>query len=206
MWFNLVYNLKKSRNKGIILFPFLLVLMIVLFLTFAFFSIAFSFVHISLSQYMAYSSSRKLALSGESALAQENNAKKHYQKLRNQFFKKNQYVNQNSWFSIDSTLSNVGFVLRSSGIKDQNPYRDMFYGSGINFTSRIMSTSIPFLMKSEKTKGYKTRITSFLGREPSTAECKLFFEERSVELCKKFPLVTKCDKAKIEKIQGSNGC
>ena len=180
-----------KNNKGIVTIPFLLVLTIILFFILSFFGLTMTFAHISVSQYMAYSTSRKLFLSSTKVDQQRIAAINHYKNLRGQFFKPNAHTRTDSggWFWIEEELplqERTGYL---KGYKDSgNPrgggsaeVEGMFYGAGLQFYSRIVQFQIPFLIREQKSHG-SARVNSYLGREPSQLDCEKFNRARSQEI------------------------
>ena len=172
-------NRWKSK-KGIITIPFLLVLVIVLFFILYFFGLAMTFAHISVTQYMSYSTARKFFVAGKSLGEQQNSAKNHYEKLRKQFFKDGAHQGQpGDWFHIPTALDIGDNLGDPGGYSNSNPERfeSMFYGVNLLFVSYFFKFKIPFLMEGSDSEA-KTRISSFLGREPSIEDCEWFNQER----------------------------
>ena len=62
-----------------------------------------------------------------------------------------------------------------SGIGKQ-PY--LFYGVWTDFTPKMLDVETPFGSVDKEDSWFKTRIGSYLGREPSWEECVNFFEQR----------------------------
>lgn len=203
----------KKCNKGIITIPFLLVLVIILFLTLSFLGLIMTFVHISVSQYMSYSTARRLLLSQEDIADQKNMAVAHYEKLRKEFFAPDAHTGRpGDWFSISKTIDPAHHVGLQSSFPDSNTYRKMFYGAGLNFSSIILKFQIPGLIKDDGPPIPPMRILSFLGREPSQGECELKFnKKRGDKICqlaqdRGIPM-SDCAKDLINASgKGDNGC
>ena len=199
----------KKSNKGIVTIPFLLVLFIILFLTLSLLGVAMTLVHISVSQYMSYSTARKLSLSGKSELDQKDKAEAHYKQLREQFFAPNAFTQATDWFKISKTLNKQqqlgsfpGDFLNDSSKKAG--YRRMFYGAGMDFSTRILKLEVPGLLEGNA-KAPPLRIISFLGREPSKDECQEFNEKRGLRIKAHFNY-GHFDDQKVKTREGDNGC
>ncbi len=193
------------NSKAFVTIPFLLVSIIILFLILSFFRLTITLVHASVAQYMAYSTSRKLALGAENKSQDfiENIVlTNHYQKLHSKFFK-DSFKSPNptecesnpddmfticaSRYYIESTNTwdpqRVG--PKGSNEKytreDEHPNKNLFYGVGVVFDySRAIRFKIPFLLEDSE-NNHKTKhaiINSFLGREISKTECEVFFDKR----------------------------
>ena len=204
--------LKKDRSKGMVTIPFLLVLTIMLFLILSLFALSMTLVHVSVSQYMTYSSARKLFLGGMSMEDQKDQAMDHYPQLRNQFFPPGQWSGGDDWFSIPETLKNdeIASAYQRYISYEQHPEKDMFYGVGIRFSSKVMTFQIPGLVKSANSGPFKANVHSYLGREPSKNECEVEFnEKRGTHICRIFSsnLIPNCDELLINHTgEGDNGC
>ncbi len=177
-----------------------------------------TFVHVSVSQYMAYSTARKHALGGIDQGDQIDQAKRHYSELRNKFFKPNSHAgNPGDWFKIPHALDEgnaegIGFSVSFDEAPESD--RDLFYGAGFPFTSNIVMFRIPFLMDNGSPPNIQTVITAFLGREPSKAECREFFNnsERGDQIENKYyglgylNLMPGFDGEAVKTDGGDNGC
>lgn len=201
-----------KNDKGIITIPFLLVLIIILFFILSFFGLAMTFSHVSISQYMSYSTARRLALGGKEKERQIAQAIEHYETLRAKFFKPSAYTGApGDWFEIPPRLedNNLEFSFeRPLNITEENPYRRMFYGAGLGFVSHITKFRIPFLVEEQAFSGIPVAIVSFLGREPSVLECQdEFNKKRGDEIEDKYRGLPDFDKGIINGTgEGDNGC
>ncbi|MCZ0933060.1 MAG: hypothetical protein OXJ52_07910 [Oligoflexia bacterium] len=200
---------RKKNNQGIITIPFLLVLVIVLFFTLAFLMLAMTLAHVTVTQYMTYSSARKLSLGGEKGQAQLDSAVSHYAKLRGQFFKSSAHTgNTGDWFYIQPALADdeQQYSIQED-YPESNAYRKRFYGINTRFQTLALNLKIPFLIESDSDQINKpVRVSSFLGREPSQAECVEFHEER-VKKIEQLCNNSDCpDIKEPEKSEGDNGC
>ena len=211
---NFFNDKKQKRNsmlknkKGFVTISFILVLFIILYLIISFFGLAMTFAHVSVSQYMAYSTSRKLSLGGERQADQKNIAANYYRTLRAKFFRPGIHAgNPGGWFKISEALNineQIGFA---GGYDESNPYRWTFYGAGVSFQSFITEFRIPGLVKNKIDVGLiPSRIISFLGREPSTAECQTAFnEQRGQKICDEYS--SYCESSVfVGTGEGDNGC
>ena len=182
----------RKQNKGIVTIPFLLVLIIILFFTLSLFGLAMTFVHISVSQYMSYSTARKLFLADDSEGDQKEMSLRHYSRLRKQFFSSNAHTGkQGDWFSIEApSLSGrrsfLG-VLPGKYIPEFGLYKAPFYGVGFEFSSNITKFQIPGLVKEEKSVGFPALISSFLGKEPSKEDCIEHNQKILDFICDEYP-------------------
>ena len=206
---------ERGGERGIVTIAFMLVLIIVMFFMLYFFKLCLALTHVSIVQYISYSTARKLYLGGESQSIQTDMAKEDYKKLRNEkFFKQAIYTdsspNATDWFylapDLESAGSKIGF---NNNIIDTSKYRQMFYGVGIAFFPHIFDFSIPFLTDpSSPSSDTAFPISSYLGREPSQAECEDFFKlERKDKILVDFSGLASIDNPPVLKnIKGDNGC
>lgn len=202
-------KLENRGNKGMVTIPFLMVSAIILFFVMAFFGLAWTLAHVSVVQYMTYSSARKYSLAGEDKTGQKGAGEKHYMQLRgaypnkSSFFKGNSYRNNDDWLFISPDLQFPANIGKSQGWRPPpDPrLRNMFYGVTAEFKTSIAKLRIPFLTlpPDPANPGYDIKgnpihdlegkpmlVHSFLGREPSGDECKVFNDKRLDEIEKKF--------------------
>ena len=204
---------QKKHNQGIITLPFLLVLIIILFFTLSFLMLSMTLTHVTVTQYMTYSSARKLSLAGTDRQTQLGLTLDHYKKLRRQFFKPNAHTGKTGdWFDIQENLQ--PHEQQYSSIQtDYEPEGDnsrkRFYGVNTRFYANALNLKIPFLIEEDSDQiNQEIIVSSFLGREPSQAECIKFNEEKAKliqELCSNSP--TGCPNIQKPKAsEGDNGC
>ena len=202
-----------KNNQGIVTLPFLLVLVIVLFFSLSFFMLTMTLTHVTVTQYMTYSSARKLFLAGQDKDIQLDLTKAHYEKLRAQFFDPSAYTGQpGDWFYIWPGLEGGDGDGREGLLKGDYSANDeyienSFYGVNVGFRAQALNLQIPFLIEDDSNQINKTvRIGSFLGREPSQAECRNF-HKRKAEKIKNLCSPRDCpDITEPPQSIGDNGC
>ena len=176
------------NKKGMVTIPFLLVSMILLVLILFFLFLNMTLTHVSITQYMSYSTARNLSLAFESSGTQANNAKSHYIELRDKFFGQGTYTEKSgAWFEITDTIEKENIGAQYGSYPELNPdasNRKRFYGVSLKFKSNALKLKIPFLSQGQDTP-LGGRVSSFLAREPSTAECRVFMEKKYEVLGKK---------------------
>lgn len=211
-------NMHFLAHGGMVTIPFLLVLAIILFFILSFFGLAMTLAHVSITQYMSYSTARKLSLGGDTGAQQGQSAVDHYKELRDQFFNPNAHVGgPGQWFLIEKEIhgtsklghSRIGYLkgYPDSHFMASSPHdpRGMFYGAGVKFESNIVRLRIPFLIKGPASGSYRARIISFLGREPSKAECEDFNGKRGLEIKSDYSTLSGFDTSLFSS-GGDNGC
>ncbi|MCY4321206.1 MAG: hypothetical protein OXC37_02205 [Bdellovibrionaceae bacterium] len=204
-----------KKNEGIITIPFLLVLVIILFFTLSFFMLAMTLAHVTVTQYITYSSARKLSLAGETKQIQLEEAILHYKNLRDNFFESSAHKGeQGDWFFIQSELEDFEQQYSIQGDYPRDTFgRKRFYGVNTSFQTLALNLKIPFLLDSDDDQiNEPVRISSFLGREVSKTECKEFHKARVEKIKDIAELENQCNnqlcpdlKAPIE-LEGDNGC
>lgn len=198
-----------KNNKGIITVSFLLVLIIILFFILSFFGLAMTFAHVSVSQYMSYSTARKYSLAGKGQDEQRQEAQEYYQNLRSLFFKPTAYAGDSGdWFIIPTSLEtdNIGDMpnhFPDDGLGD----RYLFHGAGFQFDTFVLEFQIPFLIEN-KSPSIPYGIFSFLGREPSDSECsEEFNKKRGDKIEERYGHLPGFERRTINEAgKGDNGC
>ena len=195
-----------KNQQGMVTLPFLLVSMILIFLILSFLFLNMTLVHISITQYMSYSTARKFFLASDSQPNQQISAEVHYKKLRDSFFSSTTYTGQSGdWFNIPGQIEYIGGEAYSIYPQRGNNDRKRFYGVNLPFETRILKLKIPFLSQGND-KALTARVSSFLGREPSEKECKDFMKKKYEELAKKCPADYCPNIKQVEFFESDNGC
>ena len=203
-----------KNNQGMITIPFLLVLVIILFFTLSFFMLAMTLAHVTVTQYMTYSSARKLSLGGENKQIQLDEAILHYENLRAQFFKSSAHTGQTGdWFFIQERLEPDEQQYSIQGDYPELDSKKRFYGVNTRFEALALNLKIPFLVDSDSDQiNAPVRISSFLGREISKQECEKFHEERVKKIKQIAEQENNCNNELCPylkepiKLKGDNGC
>ena len=197
-----------KNQQGMVTIPFLLVSMILIFLILSFLFLNMTLVHISITQYMSYSTARKFFLASDSQSDQQKSAEDHYKKLRDNLFSSTAYTGQSGdWFNIPAQIEaeNIGGEAYSLYPQRANDQRERFYGVNLLFETRILKLKIPFLSQGDD-KALNARVSSFLGREPSEEECKDFMKKKYEELAGKCPPEDCPNIKQAETFEPDNGC
>ena len=163
---------QKNQRKGIVTIPFLIAFVIVMFLILSFFRLNLTLTYASVVQYISYSSARRLSLGDVDKNTQISKGEEKYSQLSSELLKRS------SWFDVPAspqTGFNADYV--ESGLE----YRNLFYGTFVPFTSKLISFRIPLLAE-EGEQGLTTSIGSYLGRDPSKKDCDDFNEEKKAHL------------------------
>ena len=199
---------QKKNNQGIITIPFLLVLVIVLFFTLSFLMLAMTLAHVTVTQYMTYSSARKFSLAGESPSIQLDGAVLHYETLRGRFFKPDAHTGKTGdWFFIQEKLVDTEQQYSIQGDYPESTPKKRFYGINTRFQTLALNLKIPFLIKNDSDQiNEPVRVSSFLRREPSQAECKDFHKDKREKIKDKCSPANCLHIKEPEEFEGDNGC
>ena len=121
-------------------------------------------------QYITYSSARVLFLGNESKQVQKATAIQKYQSLKNKF----PFFKPNVFKIADNPTNSLGFN------RTYNPRSyNLFYGVWTYFTPKLLDVDPPLMAGVDEDQHFfQTTIGSYLGREPSTEECKNFRKKR----------------------------
>ena len=170
--------MKKKSSQGFLTVQFMLALVFIMFFIVSFLGLALTLVHASLTQYLTYSSARKLALGDETKFSQKDAAKNKYLSIRQGLFNTAfQSSASSDWFYI----SDAGIGLNPNYSDQDDGARRLFFGSNVEFKSKITNFQVP--LWTDKTSGdLETYIGSYLGREPSREECENFFQNLALPI------------------------
>ena len=144
-----------KNEKGIITISFLFVLILSLAFLLSFFGLCLTLATGSITQYLTYSTARKLSLSDISFSEQESQAQEQYQILRSKIFN-----NPGTWFNIPDQAE---LGMNQEYEDDPQARRQMFYGAWVLFSSTLSNFQIPFL-SDEKGGNLETIIGAYLGK------------------------------------------
>ena len=177
------FNMKKFKksSQGFLTVQFMLALVFIMFFIVSFLGLALTLVHASLTQYLTYSSARKLALGGETKSSQKDAGKNKYTTIRQDLFNTAFQTSSGSdWFYISD--AGIGPNPNYSNQESSDPgARRLFFGSYVEFKSNVTNFAVP--LWTDKTSGdLETSIGSYMGREPSREECKNFFQNSTIPI------------------------
>ena len=163
---------KPSLNQdGIITVDFMFAIVLILGLTSLLFVLSFTLSVASIVQYATFAAARNYAAGNLTMAVQEARAKSKYKAvIGNPTFKP---LFTNGWFQVDAEAT-VGDHTKVSDMSDDTG--NEFWGASTQFTAKILDFKIPFFGSTAPEgdgsgSGFKTKMMSFLGREPSEQEC-----------------------------------
>jgi hypothetical protein len=138
---------------------------------------------VSINQYVTFAAARNYESAHIDLASQEKQARAKYMELISDKTLKPLYAN--GWFKVDDGPAiGVGDHTKIiQGYEEASEGINQFWGVGTNFVAKILDFHIPFFGDSapdgdRSGSGFKTYIGSYLGREPTTAECLDFMSKR----------------------------
>lgn len=170
-----------NNQRGLITVDFLFSLVLILGFTGLLFVVSFSLSVASVTQYITFAAARNYVPGHLNREQQEKRAQEKYQELiSNPVFKP---LYANGWYMVDAQAK-VGDHTQIVS-EYQQPGRDInkFWGVGTTFVAKVLDFRIPFF-GSTNPEGdgtgseFKTYIGSYVGREPTAAECIEFTAAR----------------------------
>jgi hypothetical protein len=142
--------------------------------------VSFTLSVVSVTQYVTFAAARNYSAAHLDKQQQLARAEAKFDELiGNKIFKP---LYKNGWFALgtpftgDQTTVVPGYDTATQGVNE-------FWGTGVDFTAKILDFHIPFFGDSAPDSdgsgsGFKTYIGSYLGREPTADECLQFTAQR----------------------------
>jgi hypothetical protein len=160
-----------TNNRGSMSMDFIFALVLVVGFTAIFGAMALTLSAVESIQYIAFSTSRVYNAAHLSQEKQNELAETKFAQLRESQGLK-QFLN-NNWFDLKLRVGNF-----SEEYQKVDP-RDNLEGIVIDVTAKLLEIRIPFFgQTTSEEDGFQARVTSFLGREPTSEECARFNSER----------------------------
>lgn len=168
------------NQRGLITVDFLFSLVLIVGMTGLLFVLSFSLSIASVTQYITFAAARNFAVAHVDQEAQLIRAQAKYEELLDNPVLKPLYTN--GWFSVDAQVT-VGNQMEAVPAFAAGSDVNLFWGAGTNFTARILDFNIPFFGSTNPEgdgtgSGFKSYLSSSLGREPTSAECIQFTAQR----------------------------
>lgn len=155
-------QLKKGSISVDFIFSFVGIILLTLFLFF----ITWTLCLIEVSQYITYASAREYFISHKNLNQHHIKAQEKFNDLKNTFFP----PRMSNWFDL-----NLKALRAPSGVLNS----DLFVGIRAELNAKILDIDIPLIGKTlPHGGGFKIEVASFLGREESIEECKVFFNSQ----------------------------
>ena len=162
----------RLNQRGIITVDFMFAIVLILGLTSLLFVLSFTLTVASVVQYATFAAARNYAAGNIDLATQEARAQAKYKAvISNPTFKP---LFTNGWFTVDAAAT-VGDHTKVSDVPASGSGNE-FWGASTQFTAKILDFKIPFFGSTAPDgdgsgSGFKTKMASYLGREPTEKEC-----------------------------------
>jgi hypothetical protein len=172
-------RLSLKSESGALSLDFLFSFTLVFAFTLILFALCFTLSVVEITQYVTFAVARNYAAGHENQEAQRNIAVQKYEQLRNNT-PAIRGLYANGWFLLSNP--EVGPNADRAFLSEYSPSgddRDTFVGARVTLNAKVLELRIPFFGNTfDQEDGFVTRISSFVGREPTTDECKAFNNQR----------------------------
>lgn len=161
-----------KNERGLITVDFMFSLVLIMGMSALLFVLTFTLSIASVTQYLTFAAARNFAVAHVDQAAQAQRAQAKYLELLNNPVLKPLFTN--GWFQVDGQVT-VGDQRQMIAGADGDSF-SLFWGAGTSFTARILDFHIPFFGSTVpdgdgRGSGFRTYISTNLGREPTSAEC-----------------------------------
>lgn len=168
-----------NNQRGVITVDFLFSIVLILGFSGLLFVLSFTLSVASVTQYITYAAARSYSVAHIDKETQEKRAQAKYQELINNPVMKPLYTN--GWYEIDGSVTVGDQSKVVPGWEDPSGVNE-FWGAGTSFTAKVLDFHIPFFGSTTDDgnggSGFKTYLSSMMGREPTEAECIEFTAAR----------------------------
>jgi hypothetical protein len=170
-----------KNQRGLITVDFLFSLVLILGFAGLMFALTLTLTMASVTQYVTFAAARNYFTGHIDRDKQIERANQKYlELLGNPVFKP---LYTNGWFIVDAQPFVGDHTTVIPQYQDAAQVANKFWGAGTNFTATILDFNIPFFGSTAPDgdgtgAGFKTYMGSYLGREPTTAECLAFVDQR----------------------------
>ena len=158
-----------SNQSGFITVDFLFAFVLILGFSALLFALTFTLTVVEIAQYSTYASARVYMAGHKTEAQQKQLANDKYLELigKNRVFSP---LFKNGWFKVqtDPMVGNIVNYMQDYG---RNPVNS-FWGVATVFNAEILKMNIPLWGSTDPDdRGFRATIGSYLGREPTSAEC-----------------------------------
>lgn len=174
--------MRTLRNeRGILTVDFMFAMVLILGLSGLLFVLCFSLSVASVTQYVTFAAARNYTTAHITQQLQVDKANQKYEELVNHKALKPLYTN--GWYTVDARPGIGDHTQLVPGFQEATDGVNKFWGVSTDFTAKVLSFTIPFFGSTAPDddgsgEGFKTRLGSYLGREPTTEECLNFTAAR----------------------------
>lgn len=170
-----------QNERGMITVDYLFSIVLILGFSGLFFVLTFTLSVASLTQYITFAAARNYAPAHlDPALQAERGQMKYKELISNPVFKP---LYANDWYKINAEANIGDHTKIIPGYTEAADVKNQFWGAGTDFVAKVLDFHIPYFGSTSPEgdgtgSGFKTYIGSYLGREPSAAECIEFTGKR----------------------------
>lgn len=169
----------RLNERGVITVDFLFAIVLILGFSGLLFVLSFTLSVASVTQYITFAAARSYAVAHVDKDTQEARGQAKYKELIANSVMKPLYTN--GWYTVDAQVTLGDQTQVVSGWQDPSGVNE-FWGAGTNFTAKVLDFHIPFFGSTTDDgnggSGFKTYMSSMVGREPTEAECIEFTAAR----------------------------
>lgn len=168
-------------QRGIITVDFMFSIVLILGFASLLFVLTFTLSIASVTQYVTYATAHNYSTAHIDLKAQEARGQMKYLELLGNPVLKPLYTN--GWYKVDAQPFLGDLTKAVPGWADATGGVNEFWGAGTSFTAAILDFKVPFFGSTNPEgdgtgSGFKTFLSSNLGREPTEAECIQFTAAR----------------------------
>lgn len=167
-----------SNQSGFITADFIFAFVLVMGFSAILFTLCMTMVAVEVTQYLTYASARTYHAAHFSVFEQERVASAKFAQVFN--YPAIRPLFSNGWFELGQPIiSEEEFVNRFPEYRQQDPLDpNLFIGVGTDFNAKVLNFQIPFYGPTTSVDQgddtFRTFISSYLGREPTSYECRNF--------------------------------
>lgn len=170
-----------KNQSGMITVDFIFAIVLILGFSGLLFVLTFTLSVASITQYVTFAAARMYAVANideETQIAR--GQAKYHELIANPVFKP---LYSNGWYKVNADANIGDHTKLIQGYQQAAESKNQFWGAGTDFVARILDFKIPFFGSTAPDgdgtgSGFKTYMGSYLGREPSSAECIDFTSAR----------------------------
>ncbi len=169
------------NERGILTVDFIFSMVLILGLSGLLFVLCFSLAVASVTQYVTFAAARNYTVAHMNQAQQVDRANLKYKELTENKVMKPLY--NNGWFAVDAVPGVGDHTQLVPGFQEATQGVNKFWGVSTDFTAKVLSFTIPFFGATAPDDdgsgdGFKARMGTYLGREPTEEECLNFTAAR----------------------------
>lgn len=169
------------NERGVITVDFMFSIVLIMGFASLMFVLSFTLSVASVTQYVTFAAARNFTAAHLDQEQQAARAQAKYLELLNNPVLKPLYTN--GWYQVDGQVTVGDQTKIIPGWEGPATPVNLFWGAGTSFTARVLAFRIPFFGSTTPDddgngEGFRTYLSSNLGREPTSAECIAFTAQR----------------------------